>query len=141
MSYKYSNFTHISNNIAVKDIIKITTCSCRTGCLATVATWHPRFTQSVSLLKSLHWLPVRYRIVFKICTITYQALSCKQPSYLHPLLTPVRKPAQLRWSRSDHHVVPKTNTNIAFAVGAPALWNMLHSSAESVENIAKFRLH
>ena len=28
-----------------------------------------------------------------------------------------------------------------FAVGVPTLWNMLHSSVKSVENIAKFRHH
>ena len=82
--------------------------------------------------------------MFKMCTVTYQALSSKQPSYLHTLLTPIRKPIQLRSSTSDLLFVPKVNTNMgtrAFAVGAPTLWNMLHSSVKSVENIAKFRRH
>ena len=51
----------------------------------------PRFTHSKPLLKSLHWLPVRYRIICKICTITYQAYPCKQPSYLYSLFTFVSK--------------------------------------------------
>ena len=63
------------------------------------------------LLRYLHWLPVRYRIIFKIYTITYQVLSCKQPSYLHSLLTPVRTFVQLRLSSSDLLFVPKVNTN------------------------------
>ena len=114
------------------------------NCLARVVTRSPRFTPSKPLLKSLHWLPVQYRIMFKMCTITYQALSSKQPSYLHTLLTPIRKPIQLRSSTSDLLLVPKVNTNMgtrAFAVGAPTLWNMLPSSVKSVENIAKFRRH
>ena len=41
-----------------------------------------RFSRSVPLLKSLHWLPVRYRIIFKICTITYQALSTNLHIYI-----------------------------------------------------------
>ena len=73
--------------------------------------------------------------------MTYQALFCKQPSYLDSLLTPVRKPVQLRSSCSDLLFVPKVSTNIGtrdFAVGVSTLWNMLPSSVKSVENIAKF---
>ena len=127
------------HNIAIKDITKLQRVQ---NCLARVVTRSPRFTPSKPLLKSLHWLPVQYRIMFKMCTITYQALSSKQPSYLHTLLTPIRKPIQLRSSTSDLLFVPKVNTNMgtrAFAVGAPTLWNMLPSSVKSVENIAKFR--
>ena len=129
------------HNIAIKDITKLQRVQ---NCLARVVTRYPRFTPSKPLLKSLHWLPVQYRIMFKMCTITYQALSSKQPSYLHTLLTPIRKSIQLRSSTSDLLFVPKVNTNMgtrAFAVGAPTLWNMLPSSVKSVENIAKFRRH
>ena len=94
-----------------------------------------RFTYSMSLLKSLLRLPVRY---IKICIITYQTLSCKQPLYLLSLITAV----QLRSSSSDLLIVPKVNTNTgtwAFAVSTPALWKVLPSNAKSVENIAKFR--
>ena len=52
------------------------------NCLARVVTRSPHFLHSLPLLKSLHWFPVRYRIIFKICTITYQALSSKQPAYI-----------------------------------------------------------
>ena len=45
--------------------------------LARVVT-HSRFSHSVPLLKSLHWLPVHYCIIFKICTTAYQALSSTQ---------------------------------------------------------------
>ena len=47
----------------------------------------PLSPRSVALLKSLHWLPVHYRIIFKMCTI---ALSSTQPAYLNSMLTPAR---------------------------------------------------
>ena len=100
------------------------------------------FTHFMPLLKSLHLLPFIYHIILKICIITYQALSCEQPSYLHCLLTPIRKHVQLRSSSSDLLFVHKVKTNImlrAFAVGAPTLWDMFPSSVISVENISKFR--
>ena len=62
------------HNIAIKDITKLQRVQ---NCLARVVTRSPRFSRSVPLLKSLHWLPVRYRIIFKICTITFQ------PNNLH----------------------------------------------------------
>ena len=43
-----------------------------------------------------------------------------------------------------HRVAGKHCTSIGtgdFAVGAPTLWNVLHSSVKSVENIATFRRH
>ena len=66
------------------------------NCLARVVTNYPRFTHSTPLLKSLQWVPFRYRIIVNIRTVTYQGFTLKQPSYLHSLLTPVRKPAQRR---------------------------------------------
>ena len=36
------------------------------NCLARVVTWSPRFFHSAPILKSLHWLSVRYHIIFKI---------------------------------------------------------------------------
>ena len=65
------------------------------NCLA-VVTRSPRFSRSVPLLKSLHWLPVHYRIIFKICTVAYQVLSSKQTAYLNAMLTPTRNSRQLR---------------------------------------------
>ena len=71
------------------------------NCLARVVTRSPRFSRSVPLLKSLHWLPVHYRIIFKICTIAYQALSSIQPAYLNSMLTPARNSRQLRSTSSN----------------------------------------
>ena len=45
------------------------------NCLARVVTKSPRFCHIIPLLKSLHWLPVRYRIKFKLCSLTYQAVT------------------------------------------------------------------
>ena len=33
----------------------------------------PRFSHISATLFDLHWLPIRYRITFKICILTYQA--------------------------------------------------------------------
>ena len=50
--------------------------------LARLVTKSPPFTRSIPLLRSLHWLPVRFRILFKINLLTYKTLCEKQPVYL-----------------------------------------------------------
>jgi len=67
-------------NIASKDILKL---QCVQNCLARVVTLSLRFSHSVPLLNSLHWLPVQSRIIFKLCTTAYQTFS-GEPSYIFP---------------------------------------------------------
>ena len=54
--------------------------------LARMVTKSPPFIRSIPLLRSLHWLPVRFRILLKINLLTYKTLSEKQPVYLHSML-------------------------------------------------------
>jgi len=71
-------------NIASRDIIKL---QCVQNCLAKDLTRPPRFSHPVPLLKSLHWLPVQSRIIFKLCTIAYQTLSSGEPLHLFSRLS------------------------------------------------------
>ena len=43
-----------------------------------------RFCHITPLLKSLHWLPVKYRIVFKIISITFKAIHGLAPALETP---------------------------------------------------------
>ena len=66
-------------NIPEKDIGRLQRVQ---NCFARVVTKAPRFRRSTPILKRLHWLPVKFRIHFKICTITFQTLKDNQPAYL-----------------------------------------------------------
>ena len=46
----------------------------------------PRVSTTSSLIE-LHWLPLKARIKFKICLITFKALKFNQPSYIRKLLS------------------------------------------------------
>ena len=46
-----------------------------------------RFCHITPLLKSLHWLPVKYRIVFKIILITFKAIHGLAPAYISELIS------------------------------------------------------
>ena len=54
--------------------------------VARIVTRTSRSSHITPVLKSLHWLPVQYRINFKLCCITHRALSLKEPHYLNSLL-------------------------------------------------------
>jgi len=62
-----------------------------------------RYLSASERLSYLHWLPVNYRIQFKIATFTYKTLATCQPSYLYNLLQ-VYHP-----SRALHFIKPTTS--------------------------------
>ena len=129
----YCNF--LLYNTANNDIAKLQHVQ---NCLARVVTRSLRSSRSVPLLKSLHWLPVHYRIIFKICTIAYQALSSTQPAYLNSMLTPTRNSRQLRSTSSNPLYIPRVKTKAgtrAFSVAAPTVWNSLPARVKSQGNI------
>ena len=126
------------SNTANKDIARLQRVQ---NCLARVVTGTPRFSRSVPLLKSLHWLPVHYRIIIKIRTIAYQALSSTQPAYLTSMLTPARNSRQLRSSSSNPLYIPRVKTKAgtrAFSVAAPTVWNSLPASVTLEGDIVSF---
>ena len=94
------------------------------------------------LLHSLHWLPVKYRVHFKICLLTYRALHEEQPVFLRSLIATSLPSRSLRSNRGITVSVPRIRTNTgARALGscAPSLWNNLPLSVHPATSVATFR--
>lgn len=102
-----------------------------------------RYTHITPLLYSLHWLPVSYRIQFKILTITYRALHGQAPDYLASLIhlhTPSRSLRSVNQNLlSTPRTCLKTRGDRAFEAMAPRLWNALPSSIRFAENVDGFK--
>ena len=49
----------------------------------------PPRVPTTPFLIELHWLPIRARVEFKICLITFKALKFHQPTYIVELLAPL----------------------------------------------------
>jgi len=104
-----------------------------------------RQTDAVPLLVSLHWLPVKKRIKFKILLLVYKCLNGIGPLYLTELLFPysnsdIRK--CLRSSSLDNLHVPQTNNKYgdrSFAVCGPQLWNTLPLDIRNSTNVKSFK--
>ena len=62
------------------------------------------------ILRSLHWLPVAYRIQFKI-TLTYRALHGETPAYVADLIHPYTSARPLRSNMLSLLSVPRTHLN------------------------------
>ena len=122
-------------NVTEKEISKLQGVQ---NCLARVVAKSPRFCHITPLLKSLHWLPVR----FKLCSLTYQALISGQPVYIENMLQPSRKVRTLLTSDLNQPNVPRVITAVgsrAFSVAAPRLWNELPLEIRSAKTQISFQ--
>ncbi len=59
------------------------------------------------ILKSLHWLPIKFCISYKILLLTYKALNGLAPAYLTSLLSHFNPTRSLRSQNSGLLVVPR----------------------------------
>ena len=110
--------------------------------LARLMTKSPPFTHSLPLLRSLHWLIVRFRILFQINLLTYKILREKQPVYLCSMLATSIPSRSLRSNNDNSLSVGRVKTNTgarAFHCCAPSLWNNLPLSVHSAISVATFK--
>ena len=104
-----------------------------------------RFCHITPLLKSLHWLPVKYRIVFKIILITFKAIHGLAPAYISELIS-VRDTGRYDFRSNDGLLLApcrgKTLTTLgdrSFHAAAPKLWNDLPGSIRNTQSLNKFK--
>ena len=131
VSSRFHYYNSILSGVAETDLTKLQRVLNR---LARVVTKSPPFTHSVPLLRSLHWLPVKYRVPFKICLLTYKALHEEQPAYLRSLIAISLPSRSLRSNSGITLLVSRVKTNTgagAFSSCAPSLWNNLPLSVRS----------
>ena len=97
------------------------------------------------ILASLHWLPVHYRIHFKVLTFTFRAIHGQAPIYITELIHPYTSTRSLR--SADQHLLdpPKTNLKTkgdrAFEATAARLWNALPLDLKKAPSEASFKKH
>ena len=104
----------------------------------------PKFDHISSALSHLHWLPVTYRVHFKLLLLVYKSLNNQGPQYLQQYLQP--------HSISSHHPRScdqgllkilrtnfKTFGDYAFARSGPLLWNKLPLEIRNSQSVAIFK--
>ena len=102
--------------------------------LARIVTNHRKYAHVTPILQKLHWLPVKYRCIFKTATLVYKFLHSGSPSYFEPFLSFSSCPYSTRHSHPDRQylTVPPFHSSVfksakhfghSFAFDAPKIWN------------------
>ncbi|XP_074496841.1 uncharacterized protein LOC141770891 [Sebastes fasciatus] len=96
------------------------------------------------VLASLHWLPVKSRIDFKVVLLTYKALNGQAPSYLKELIVPYYPTRALRSQNAAGLLeVPRVSKSRmgarAFSYQAPLLWNQLPVPVREADTVSTFK--
>ena len=118
--------------------------------LCRIVTRTHRFSSITGPLSSLHWLPVRYRIQFKINLLTYKVYKTDYPAYLKDCVQPCSSAYNTRRSEPAQHMlnVPYydykqhksfTNLSNSFFYSAPRLWNSLPDTCRCAPSWSAFR--
>ncbi len=110
--------------------------------LARVVLRAPWRCHAAPLLQDLHWLPIRFRITYKVALMTYKVRHSKEPSYLYSLLHDYIPTRVLR--SSDQHLLenPKSSTakaSRAFRHSAPVVWNNLSANTRCATSPVSFK--
>ncbi|XP_062400145.1 uncharacterized protein LOC134089717 [Sardina pilchardus] len=94
-------------------------------------------------LMQLHWLPVAFRINFKVLLLAYKSLNNSAPTYLTDLLEVYTPARPLRSSSAGLLRVPDVNLctlgERAFSYIAPKLWNSLSDYIRHSDSITVFK--
>ena len=96
-------------------------------------------------LHQLHWLPIRYRITFKLCVLMYTAHCGSSPTYITDMicsrqLSTLRQ--GLRSAATSNYVEPRLRTKFgerAFSFAGPHAWNQLPTSLRATPHLNSFK--
>ena len=110
--------------------------------LARVITNTSKYQHITPTLKKLHWLPIKQRIDYKICLLTYKTLTNQQPTYLYNSLSFPSHSVSTRSSDSLVLSIPYVRSSLgkrAFSVIGPRLWNSLPPDTRNSSSLPIFR--
>ena len=110
--------------------------------LARVITNTSKYQHITPILKKLHWLPIKQRIDYKLCLLTYKTLTNQQPTYLYNSLSFPSHSVSTRSSDSLVLSIPYVRSSLgkrAFSVIGPRLWNSLPPDTRNSSSLPIFR--
>ncbi len=94
------------------------------------------------VLRSLHWLPVTFRIDFKVLLLVYKSLNGLGPKYIADMLTEYKPNRPLRSLGSSQLEIPRVHTKqgeSAFSYYAARSWNQLPEEIRCAKTLGTFK--
>ena len=98
-----------------------------------------------SALQSLHWLPIKQRIEFKLCLLVHLAINGNAPTYLKEIITrtaSIPGRAANRSAVNNDLVIQRTKLKFgqrAFSVTGPRIWNQLPPELKTTIDTPTFK--
>ena len=106
---------------------------CVQNSLARIVANTTKYSHITPVRKALHWLPIKYRSIFKTAVLVHKFLHSGNPKYFEPFLIPRHSAYNTRRSQSDgmFFEVPhfasvfksRKHFGFSFAYDAPMIWN------------------
>jgi hypothetical protein len=104
-----------------------------------------RRTSARQSLQTLHWLPIKQRIDYKLATVVYKLRQTGTPSYLSDFIVDYQPSRTLR--STDKQLLCEQAGPIrklamsskAFSISGPFVWNSLSDDCRSCTSLATFR--
>lgn len=95
------------------------------------------------VLVQLHWLPVEYRLQYKVILYTFKAVHGTAPAYINDLISVHRPTRSLRSANQMLLTVPKSRTSTygdrSFRKASATLWNSLPLTLRQIESEQTFK--
>ena len=109
---------------------------------ARIITGLKKYDHITPTLISLHWLPIQYRIDYKILVLVYKSLHELAPSYLSDLIKSRTLTRSLR-NQCPSLIVPKMNNATvgerSFSFAGPFMWNILPENCKCAPTLSTFK--
>ncbi len=109
---------------------------------ARILTRTRKYEHITPVLRSLHWLPVTFRIDFKVLLLVYKSLNGIGPKYMADMLTEYKPNRPLRSLGSSQLEIPRVHTKqgeSAFSYYAACSWNQLPEEIRCAKTLATFK--
>ena len=147
VSSKLDYCNSLYRGLTARDLRRL---QCVQNSLARIVTNTPRRSHITPVLKSLHWLPIKYRSIFKTSTIVYKFLKTGLPRYFSPYLSPYTSAVNTRRSDTNKMYLSKptfqpikgaskSHFSKSFAYDAPDTWNDLPLDVRTAPSVSSFR--
>ena len=96
-------------------------------------------------MKSIHWLPIPYRIQYKLLLLTHHATHNNKHDYLTELLTNYKSSRPQRTIHKYKLNIPinlslNKKQESSFSIISPKLWNSLHHLIRSIVSDHTFKV-
>jgi len=101
-----------------------------------------KYEHITPVLRSLHWLPVRFRIDFKVLLLVYKSFNGLGPQYIADMLTEYKPNRSLRSLGSYQLEIPRVHSKhgeSAFSYYASRSWNQLPEEIRCAPTVVTFK--